>query len=45
MVDEDTSATSTRVFSLPEGRVYLGEGENAYTHGLPQGEGGQTGTE
>lgn len=45
VVDEDTLATPARIFSLPEGRVYLGKGENAYARGLPQGEGGQAGSE
>lgn len=45
VVDEETLATPARIFSLPEGRVYLGKGENAYARGLPAGEGGQAGTE
>ena len=45
VVDEETLATPARIFSLPEGRVYLGKGENAYARGLPEGEGGQAGTE
>ncbi|HWV03427.1 MULTISPECIES: LysM peptidoglycan-binding domain-containing protein [unclassified Ralstonia] len=45
VVDEQTLATPARIFSLPEGRVYLGKGENAYARGLPAGEGGQAGAE
>jgi len=45
VVDEETLATPARIFSLPEGRVYLGKGETAYARGLPAGEGGQAGTE
>ncbi|MCO5412031.1 LysM peptidoglycan-binding domain-containing protein [Ralstonia mojiangensis] len=45
VVDEDTLATPARIFSLPEGRVYLGKGETAYARGLPAGDGGQAGTE
>jgi nucleoid-associated protein YgaU len=45
VVDEETLATPARIFSLPEGRVYLGKGENAYARGLPQGDSGQAGAE
>ena len=45
VVDEETLATPARIFSLPEGRVYLGKGENAYARGLPEGEGGRAGAE
>ncbi|MCO5400972.1 LysM peptidoglycan-binding domain-containing protein [Ralstonia sp. 21MJYT02-11] len=45
VVDAKTLATPARIFGLPEGRVYLGKGENAYARGLPDGEAGQAGTE
>ncbi|GCB04883.1 LysM peptidoglycan-binding domain-containing protein [Ralstonia sp. SET104] len=45
VVDEETLATPARIFSLPEGRVYLGKGENAYARGLPAGESGRAGAE
>lgn len=45
VVDEETLATPARIFELPEGRVYLGKGENAYARGLPDGAAGQAGTE
>lgn len=45
VVDAETLATPARIFSLPEGRVYLGKGETAYARGLPDGQMGQAGTE
>jgi len=45
VVDGETLATPARIVELPEGRVYLGKGENAYARGLPGGEAGQAGAE
>ncbi len=44
VVDEEALATPARLFEMPEARVYLGKGENAYARGLPDGEAGQAGT-